>query len=141
MTKRDIWLVFGIENVVFFLGSLIAVIFLGFSVSKLIMMTLFKVINIEAVTTLDFSVEALLQTVYVFALMYGLSLLMNYIFIRRQTIVSLFSESSATEDNTRRMTGCTIASGVLGTFLITGAYVLSSCLFTGEFAGYASYVV
>src|SRR5690625_6975703 len=69
------------------------------------MMTLFKVINIEAVTTLDFSVEALLQTVYVFALMYGLSLLMNYIFIRRQTIVSLFSESSSTEDNTRRLTG------------------------------------
>lgn len=140
MTKRDIWLVLGIENIILFLGSLIAGIFLGFSVSKLIMMTLFKVINIEAVTTLSFSVEALLQTVYVFALMYGLSLLMNYIFIRRQTIVSLFSESSTTEDNTRRMTGWTIGSGLLGTFLIIGGYVLSSRLFTGDFSGNALFV-
>src|SRR5690625_3672668 len=37
MTKRDIWLVLGIENIILFLGSLIAGIFLGFSVSKLIM--------------------------------------------------------------------------------------------------------
>src|SRR5690625_443456 len=140
MTKRDIWLVLGIENSILFLGSLIAGILLGFSVSKLIMMTLFKVINIEAVTTLSFSVEALLQTVYVFALMYGLSLLMNYIFIRRQTIVSLFSESSSTEDNTRRLTGWTIGSGLLGTFLIIGGYVLSSRLFTGDFSGNALFV-
>src|SRR5690625_1229016 len=32
MTKRDIWLVLGIENIILFLGSLIAGIFLGFSV-------------------------------------------------------------------------------------------------------------
>ncbi len=139
MTKRDIWLVLSIENIILFFGSLLAGIFLGFSVSKLIMMMLFKVVDIEAVTTLGFRTEALLQTVYVFALMYGLCLLINALFIRKQTIVSLFSASS-TEDNGRRMTGWTIGSGVVGTLLIISGYVLSSRLFTGDFSGNALFV-
>lgn len=140
MTKRDIWLVLSIENVILFLGSMFIGIFLGFSVSKLIMMMLFKVIDIEAVTTLGFRPEALVQTVYVFTLMYGLSLLINALFIRRQTIVALFVESSSMEDDRRRIGGWTISSGIVGMLLIIGGYILSSRLFTGDFSGNALFV-
>ena len=53
-------------------------------------MILFKVTGIEAIARLHFSSQAMIQTIVVFCLIYLLIMLMNYVFIKRQTILSLF---------------------------------------------------
>ncbi len=137
MTKGRIWWVLSVENFMLYVGSLITGVFLGFSVSKLMMMILFKIIDIEAITTLQFSSEALIQTGRIFALMYLFILLMNYVFVRRQNIISLFHAASTMEEQTYNISVLTIISGILGTCLIILGYVLSSRLFSGDFSGHA----
>lgn len=135
MTKGKIWWVLSVENFILYIGSLITGVFIGFSISKLTMMILFKIIDVEAMTTLRFSSEALIQTGCIFTLMYLFILLMNYAFIRRQNIISLFHASSTTEEQTQNISVLTIISGIIGTCLLIFGYVLSSRLFSGDFAG------
>ncbi len=70
MTKRDVFRLLSIENIILYFGSLLLGSFLGFSVSKWMMMILFALIGIEGVASLHFSQEALLQTFVVFAAIY-----------------------------------------------------------------------
>src|SRR5690625_434035 len=65
MTRGEIFRILGVENLLLYFSSLIIGVFLGFSVSKLIMMILFKITGVEVITTLRFSPEALIQTVIV----------------------------------------------------------------------------
>ena len=85
MTKSKIFRILSMENFILYFGSLIVGIFLGFSVSKIIIMILFKITGVEAIATLRFSFQALIQTLVVFGVIYCFIMLMNYAFIKRQT--------------------------------------------------------
>lgn len=98
MTKNEIFRLLSLENLLLYFGSLIIGIFIGFSVSKLILMVLFKLTGVEGIASLHFSSEALLQTVIVFTVIYMFIMLMNFVFIKRQTILSLFRVVSLAEE-------------------------------------------
>src|SRR5699024_2994343 len=110
---------------------------IGFSVSKMTVMILFKIIAIEAMIGLRFSQEALGQTVLVFGIIYIFILIMNYVFVHRHQIVSLFQKSSTTEEHARSISIITMMGGMAGACLIVLGYVLSSILFSGDFPGQA----
>lgn len=134
MTKNKIFQLLSIENFILYFGSLLFGIFVGFSSSKLIMMILFKVVGIEASTELRFSTEALIQTLIVFAVIYLFILLMNYMFIKRQTILSLFRVVSSAEGRIKKISLFDIVFGALGIIFILSGYYISSKLFDGDFS-------
>lgn len=133
MTKDRIFRILTVENFILYFTSLILGILLGFSVSKLIIMILFKVTGINAIATLHFSGRALIQTVIVFLVIYLFIMLMNYTFIKRQTILSLFRVTSLTEGKVKKISVFEIIIGIVGIISILSGYFISSKLFGGDF--------
>lgn len=133
MTKGKIFRILTLENFILYTGSMIAGILLGFSVSKLIIMILLKITGIEGIASLQFSLKALIQTIIVFCAIYLLIMLMNYLFIKRQTILSLFRVTSKTEGKVKKLSLFEIFIGIVGIALITMGYYISSKLFGGDF--------
>lgn len=133
MTKNKIFRLLSTENFIIYFSSLIIGILIGFSVSKLIIMTLYKITDVDAIATLTFSAKALIQTLIVFSVIYLFILLMNYFFIKRQSILSLFRILSSTEVKVKKLSIFEAAIGILGIVLIGTGYYVSSKLFDGDF--------
>jgi bacitracin transport system permease protein len=132
LTKGRIFGILSAENFILYFGSMVIGILIGFLGSKLILMILFKIIGIDVITKLYFSPMALVQTLIVFAVMYLLIMLMNYTFIRAQSILSLFRVSSTTEQQVKKLSAGQILMGILGIALIVFGYILSARLFSVE---------
>jgi bacitracin transport system permease protein len=133
MTKRKIFRILAIENALLYFSSLGVGIFFGFSISKMIMMVLLKITGVDAITKLHFSSQAFLQTLVVFTLIYILILGMNGLFIKRQTILSLFRVTSSAEAKVQKLSVWEIIMGIAGIALIVFGYYVSTQLFSGEF--------
>lgn len=133
MTQNRIFRILTIENLFLFYGSLIIGIFIGFAFSKFIMMILFQITGVDAATTLMFSLEAFIQTIIVFTIIYVVIMLINYSFIKRQSILSLFRASSSTEENEKKVSFFEMLLGIFGIALIGAGYYVSTKLFGGDF--------
>ncbi|MEC0328317.1 ABC transporter permease [Paenibacillus macerans] len=133
LTKGKIFRILSSENLILYFGSMLVGIFFGFSCSRLLLMILFRIIGVDEQAKLSFSPQALLQTVIVFAAVYLLIMLMNYLFIKRQSILSLFRVASSTEDTYRKMRASEVIAGGLGIGLILFGYKVSTRLFSGAF--------
>ncbi len=132
MTKSRIFRLLTLENFILYFLSILIGIFIGFSFSKLTVMILFKVTGVTAITKLHFSTEALVQTVIVFCVIYVFIMLMNYIFIKRQTILSLFRITSSTQTRVKKMSVWEMIIGIVGLVFILSGYFISSKLFSGS---------
>ena len=133
MTKNRIFRILSVENLILYFCSVFLGIFVGFAASKLIIMILFKIMGVEAIATLNFSFQPLVQTLLVFSAIYLLIMLMNYTFIKRQTILSLFRVTSMTEGKVKKVSMVEMIIGIFGIALIIAGYVISSKLFDGAF--------
>ncbi len=133
MTKSKIFRILSIENLFLYFGSLLIGIFAGFSFSKLMILVLFKTTGVDSIASLRFSTQALVQTVIVFTVIYLLIMIMNYTFIKRQTILSLFRVTSSTEITVKKLSRFEMVMGIVGLVLITTGYIVSSKLFGGDF--------
>lgn len=133
LTKGKIFGILSSENLILYFGSMLIGIFVGFSCSRLLLMILFQVIGVDAEASLRFSLQALVQTIVVFAAIYLLIMLMNFLFIRRQTILSLFRVTSSTENVYRKLPLSEVVIGVLGIGLVLYGYRISSELFGGKY--------
>ncbi|KYD04208.1 FtsX-like permease family protein [Bacillus atrophaeus] len=133
MTKHKIFRVLSAENVLLYFGSLFVGVFAGFSMSKLVVMILFKIVDVKSEAKLHFSQQALIQTIIVFCSIYLLIMIMNYTFIKRQSILSLFKVTSSTEDKVKKISILQMIVGALGIVFILSGYYVSSELFSGKF--------
>jgi len=133
MTKDRIFWILGVENFLLYFGSIFIGAFVGFSFSKLIILVLFKVTGVKGIAKLHFSEQALVQTIIVFAVIYAFIMLMNYIFIKRQTILNLFRVTSSTEERVKKISVFEIIIGIIGITGIVSGYYVSSKLFEGDF--------
>lgn len=132
LRKGKIFIILSTENLILYFGSMLIGIFAGFSVSRLILMVLFKITGVDANASLRFSSEALIQTVIVFAVVYLLIMMMNYMFIKRQSILSLFRTVSKTQARVKKLSIMEILIGLLGIGLILYGYYVSTKLFSGD---------
>lgn len=133
MTKNKIFNILIVENFFLYFGSLFLGIFAGFSVSKLIIMILFKITGVEGIATLRLSTNALIQTLIVFCAIYLFIMSMNYVFIKRQSILSLFAVKSSTEAKIKKVSIFEMIIGMAGIGFIILGYYISSKLFSGDF--------
>ncbi|TRZ36854.1 ABC transporter permease [Niallia circulans] len=133
MTKDRIFWILGVENFLLYFGAILIGTFVGFSFSKLIILVLFKITGVKSIAKLHFSTEALGQTILVFAVIYVFIMLMNYIFIKRQTILNLFRVTSSAEGRVKKMSVIEIIIGIIGIAGIGSGYYVSSKLFDGDF--------
>lgn len=133
LKKIEIFRLISIENILLYFGSLLAGIFLGFISSKLLMMMLLKMIGMEEVAKLQFSTQALVQTIIMFAATYLVIMVLNAIYIKRQSILSLFHATSTSEGKKLKVSIFEMILGVLGLALITVGYFLSTKLFDESF--------
>ncbi|WP_077213498.1 FtsX-like permease family protein [Bacillus dakarensis] len=132
MTKGRIFRILTAENFLIYFASLCIGIFIGFSMSRLILMILFRITQVETEADLRFSSEAFLQTFVVFSIIFGLIMLMNYFFIKRQSILSLFRVVSTTESKMKNLSLWEMFIGLIGILLIIVGYFVSSKLFSGD---------
>ncbi|KRF07097.1 bacitracin ABC transporter permease [Paenibacillus sp. Soil766] len=132
MTKGKIFRILSTENFILYFGSLVVGTFIGFSVSKLILMILLQITGVKANATLHFSAQAFIQTIVVFSAVYLLILLVNYLFIQRQTILSLFRVATSTEAKVKQMSKTEAILGFIGLCLVLLGYFVSSKLFSGS---------
>ncbi|QUL52744.1 ABC transporter permease [Paenibacillus tritici] len=135
LTKTRIFALLSAENLMLYFGSLFIGIGAGFVMSRLILMILFKILEIDKLAKLRFSPEAFQRTVLVFAAVYVLIMIMNYTFIRAQSILSLFKTTSTTQGLVKKMPLWEIIMGLLGIGFIAAGYYVSSQLFSGKFTG------
>ncbi|MGQ9023096.1 FtsX-like permease family protein [Bacillus sp. 18-5] len=133
MTKQKIAKLLNAENFILYVFSMAVGIIAGFIGSKLMLMVLFKVTGVNAIAHLHFSGMALLQTLIVFFIIYGLIMLRNRRFISKQTILSLFRTTSSTEQRVKKISVFEIIIGVFGIVLISSGYYISSQLFSGSY--------
>lgn len=133
LTKGKIFRLLSAENLILYFGSMILGMGAGFVMSRLILMILYKILAVEAQAKLRFSPEALVRTILVFAAVYVLIMIMNYTFIKAQSILSLFKATSTTQQRIRKMPVWEIILGLLGIGFITGGYYVSTQLFSGKF--------
>ncbi|MFK4302113.1 bacitracin transport system permease protein [Paenibacillus sp. RC254] len=133
MTKNKIFRILSAENLILYFSSLFIGIVVGFSFSKLVIMILFKTTGVEAIATLYFSNQALTQTLIVFGIIYLLIMVMNYSFIKRQSILSLFRVTSTTEGKIKEISIFEMIIGIIGVSFIALGYYVSSKLFGGDF--------
>src|SRR5690625_7476123 len=103
MTKRKIFLILSIENAILYFGSLVICVFFGFSLSKLIMLIMHKVTKVESLAMLRFYPEAFFETAFGFTLIYVLVLFRNFIFVRRQSILSLFQSRLKPDESENKL--------------------------------------
>src|SRR5699024_6202370 len=130
--KGKVFRILSIENIALYIGSLVIGIFLGFVSSKLIKMGFFKLTGVDEVAGLAFSGEALFQTVLVFLVIYLFIMIMNYWYIKRQSVLSLFRSRSKTEHSIRRLSVWQVLIGLLGIALIIFGYYLSTIIFDSD---------
>ena len=97
MTKGKVFRLLTIENLILYLVSLAIGIGVGFSISKLMVMIVYKLTDVTDIATMHFSTEALKQTLIVFGIIYLLIMFVNYLFIKRESILSLFTIQQSTE--------------------------------------------
>lgn len=135
MTKSKVFQILAVENALIYFGSLIIGTFVGFAFSKLAMMILFRITAVDDVASLHFSIEAFVQTIIIFSVIFLFILLMNYIFIKRQSILALFNTQSSTENKIKKISVFEIVIGIVGIVFILFGYFISSKLFDGDFVG------
>lgn len=120
LTKGKIFKLLSAENLILYFGSMVIGIGAGFVMSRLILMILFKILEVDELAKLRFSTQALLQTVIVFAAIYLLIMIMNYVFIKGQSILSLFRVTSTTQERIKKMSLWEIIMGLLGIGFVAG---------------------
>lgn len=133
MTKTRIFRILSAENFILYFGSIWIGIFVGFSFSKLCMMVLFHTVGVKASVSLFFSSQALVQTLIVFGVIYVLIMIMNDLFIKRQSILSLFKAASSSEQKVTSLSWFQMVIGMIGIACIIAGYAVSSKLFGGSF--------
>ena len=134
MSKQKVFWILSAENSILYFGALFGGVFLGFASSKLLMMLLFNIAGTEDVASLRFSGAALAQTLIVFFGIFLITLLMNYFYIKRKGILSLFHTESTTEMKAGKISIWEILIGLIGILSIATGYYVSSRLFGGDFA-------
>lgn len=141
MTKNRIFFILTLENAIVFLFSVVIGTFVGFALSKFILMIFFKVIGIEEAASLYFSMKAFWLTVQVFGGIFLLVMVMNYVFLKRRTILKLFSVSTTTEERVKKISIWEIIIGILGMVFILLGYYISSKLFDGDFNNFQQMMI
>ncbi len=129
MTKREVFKIFALENFILFAITAVLGSILGFFSSKILLMILYKIIDVQQEAHLNFSIEAFIQTVVLMVGIYMIISLQNIVFIKRKTILALMNEYNVTDTKIKKIKLYELIFGAIGILMIIGGYYLSSVIF------------
>ncbi len=135
MTKGLIVRLLAIENILLFVGAVIIGMLAGFFSSRVFAMILLRVLEKEALVTMTFSTQALLQSMIVFTILLIIVLIQMAWMIHHVSLLALFSAAKQADERVRRFSALQMVIGFLGLILIAYGYYASTKLFDIESAG------
>lgn len=129
MTRKEVFKIFAIENIVLFIITAIIGTTLGILSSKVLFMILYKILEVKQAAFLEFSMEALMQTLALLLFVFIVLMIQNSIFIKRKTILSLMNEHQATDTKIKKIKFYEILFGIAGILMIVYGYYISTIMF------------
>ncbi|TQR29696.1 ABC transporter permease [Lysinibacillus sphaericus] len=129
MTKGLIVRLLAVESILLFVGAIVLGMLAGFFSSRLFAMILLRVLEKEALVTMTFSIEALQQSIVVFAILLVIVLVQMAWMIYRVSLLSLFSASKQADERVKRFSSLQMVIGFLGLVFIVYGYYASTKLF------------
>jgi len=127
--KSTISYMLTIENFILWVGASLIGVLVGFFFSRFFALIFLKAIDTKREVSLDFSTDALLQTLMVFAILLIVVLLQTMWVVHRTSLLDLFKATSKAEQKMKKMNPLQILLGIIGIGLIIYGYYLSSVLF------------
>lgn len=122
LTRNKVGLLLMSENIMLGLGALLLGIGAGALMSRLFLLLLLKLIGIHGLISLSFSGTAAVQTVYVFAVLIGLTIVQMLVRVYRTTLLGLFKSERQGEQPRQPGQVLSAAIGLLGIALIAAGY-------------------
>ncbi|CAI6083784.1 Bacitracin export permease protein BceB [Paenibacillus sp. JJ-100] len=114
-----------LENILLGLGALITGVICGALVSRLFVLILMNLLNLNGLPSIDFSVLAALETTVVFILVIIITSIQMVVMINRRTLLGLFQADKQPDLISKRPSIFTAIIAVLGVILIGYGYELS----------------
>nr|WP_106781832.1 ABC transporter permease [Lysinibacillus timonensis] len=135
MTKGLIVRLIALENILLFVVAVGIGMLVGYLSSRIFAMILLRIVEIEAMVELSFSIEALKQSSIIFAILLVVILIQMIWMINRVTLLSLFTASKKADERIKRFSLFQIIMGLLGILLVAYGYYESTRLFSIEDEG------
>lgn len=135
MTKGLIVRLIALENIVLFGGAVLVGMLFGFLSSRFFALILLKIVEQDAVIAMWFSMEAIKQTVSLFAILLVVILVQMAFMIHRVSLLSLFTASKQADERVKRFSPFQMMMGAVGIGLISYGYYMSTQLFSAEDVG------
>lgn len=114
-----------LENILLGLGALITGIICGALVSRLFVLILMNLLNLNGLPSIDFSVLAALETAAVFVLVIVITSIQMIVMINRRTLLGLFQADKQPDLISKQPSIFTAIIAILGVILIGYGYQLS----------------
>ncbi|KIH70614.1 FtsX-like permease family protein [Salinicoccus roseus] len=128
LNRGRVFRILVLENAIIYFGSLVVGILFGFLLSRMLMMILLRIMQVELSVGLNFSMAAVGQTALLFIGIFILLMIQNFIFLRRTNLLQMMMMNQASESDTRRIGTGTVLMGILGLAMVAVGYYFSTQL-------------
>lgn len=129
MNKKKVFKILLVENSIIYFGSLILGVILGFFISRLLMMILMKIIGVDLMVEMSFSIVAALTTAGVFVFIFLCLLIQNKFFLARHKLIDLLKLNKVSESSQKPIGVPTALFGIVGIIMVALGYFLSAQMF------------
>ena len=128
LNRGRVFRILVLENAIIYFGSLMVGILFGFLLSRMLMMILLRIMQVELSVGLNFSMAAVGQTALLFIGIFILLMIQNFIFLKRTRLLQMMTMNRTSESDTRRLGTGTALMGVLGLAMVAVGYYFSTQL-------------
>ena len=133
LTRKNIIRMLFIEQfIMFFVTGIIGMV-IGVFGSKILLMIVLKVLDINTSVSLSFQFPAILQTFILLMVSFILILIQGYLFLRKRSILDMINDNSKSEATKPKITIIEVILGILGIVMIGFGYYMSTEMF-GKFS-------
>lgn len=129
MNRNKIFRILLLENFLIYFGSLIGGIVLGFFISRLLLMLLLKIMRVDMMVEMNFSLTAVVITAAVFVFIFIVLMIQNYVFLKRSSLIKMLKLNKTSESKGKPLGKMTIVLGVAGIAMIALGYYMSQTMF------------
>ncbi|CAM4145566.1 FtsX-like permease family protein [Jeotgalicoccus halotolerans] len=129
MNRNKIFRILLLENFLIYFGSLIGGIVLGFFISRLLLMLLLKIMRVDMMVEMNFSLTAVVITAAVFVFIFIVLMIQNYVFLKRSSLIKMLKLNKTSESTGKPLGKMTIVLGIAGIAMIALGYYMSQTMF------------
>ena len=126
LNKVSIIYMFMLEQLFIFLITAVLGVIIGIVGSKILLMIILKLLGIHTSVSLVFSVDAIIQTLFILIIAYILIILQAIIFLNKYSVTQLMESEEYIDETGKHITFGEIILGILGIVFILAGYYLST---------------